>query len=341
MSDFYSLTPDQQAEKFSILAREAVRFWNLSDPVEIELIKHRENAVFSVKEVSSAKKYVLRIHRANYHTDAALISELTWMKALADSGISTPPVIPTAENKLIQIVSCDDLPIPHQCDLFGWVDGKPLGDIEGERVAEKEIMIRDYKLLGQQMAKLHAFSSSWKQPDGFERHAWDIDGLAGDNPVWGRFWELEPLTDSQKELISKAQAKLKTQLESFGKNSDRYGLIHADFLPENLLVSDDGMRLIDFDDSGFGWYLFDLATTLFFHLGEDYFDDLFGALLEGYRTVRDLSDEELEYLPAFFLARGFPYRGWAHTRKETEAAIALTGEVIEGVCAIAEDYLSG
>jgi len=207
-------------------------------------------------------------------------------------------------------------------------------------VSDKKAMLKNYKLLGEQMAKLHVFSSNWKQPGGFERHAWDMDGLAGENPVWGRFWELEPLTDDQRQLIFKAQAKLRKQLEVFGKSSDRYGLIHADFLPENLLVSDEGIRLIDFDDSGFGWYLFDLATTLFFHLGEEYFDDLFGAVLEGYRTVRDLPDQELEFLPTFFLGRGFTYLGWAHTRKETEAAKSLTGEVIEGVMAIAEDYLS-
>jgi hypothetical protein len=45
-------------------------------------------------------------------------------------------------------------------------------------------------------------------------------------------------------------------------------------------------------------------------------------------------------MPAFFLARGLTYLGWAHTRKETEIAKALTGELIEAFTALAKEYLS-
>ena len=94
------------------------------------------------------------------------------------------------------------------------------------------------------------------------------------------------------------------------------------------------------DDAGFGWYLFEIATSLFFHLGQDHFDDVLNAFIEGYRSERQLTDEELELLPAFFMVRGLVYLGWAHTRKETETAQALTGMIVEGVTQMAEEFLS-
>jgi Ser/Thr protein kinase RdoA (MazF antagonist) len=118
-------------------------------------------------------------------------------------------------------------------------------------------------------------------------------------------------------------------------------LIHADFLHENLLANDDGICLIDFDDAGFGWHLFDVATTLFFHLGEDYFDDAFATLIDGYRTKRTLSDEHLARLPLFFALRGTTYLGWTHTRSETETAQSLKPMIIAAVEELLDVYLDG
>ena len=44
--------------------------------------------------------------------------------------------------------------------------------------------------LGSIMAKMHNHAEHWREPVGFTRHAWDVDGLTGDRPFWGRFWEL-------------------------------------------------------------------------------------------------------------------------------------------------------
>jgi Ser/Thr protein kinase RdoA (MazF antagonist) len=117
-------------------------------------------------------------------------------------------------------------------------------------------------------------------------------------------------------------------------------MIHADFAPENLLVDGDRVRLIDFDDAGFGWHLFEIATSLYFILGEPFFDQARDALIRGYRTHRQLHDERLVLLPLFFLARGLSYVGWVHTRRETETAKELTPMLLAAVCELAEGYLS-
>ena len=86
-------------------------------------------------------------------------------------------------------------------------------------------------------------------------------------------------------------------------------------------------------------YLFDIATSLFFHIGEPHFDAITASLIAGYRTERELSDEHLAKLPTFLLARGTTYLGWAHTRGEMAIAREMTPVLVEGVCALARDYL--
>jgi Ser/Thr protein kinase RdoA (MazF antagonist) len=43
-----------------------------------------------------------------------------------------------------------------------------------------------------------------------------------------------------------------------------FGLIHADLRLANLMVDDQGLTAIDFDDCGFGWWVYDLASALSF-----------------------------------------------------------------------------
>lgn len=332
-------TPAQPHEepRLQELAGRALAHWGVDD-FALDLIKHRENAVYRVT-LPNGTRYALRVHRADYHSDVELRSELQWMHALNAYGVHTPAVIPTTDGSLFVRVAAENGET-RQCDLLAWVDGTPLGSIEEESQEDLSVLTASYRTVGQLMARLHNHASEWLLPDGFVRHAWDIDGITGEDPFWGRFWELEALAPAQVDLMHAAAEIVSHRLREFGQAPDRYGLIHADFLPENLLVADDDIKLIDFDDAGFGWHLFDIATSIFFFLGEDEFDAVLEAIVEGYRSERDLPDSHLEMLPTFLMARGLTYIGWLHTRRETDTAQELTPVVVEGVCALAEDYCS-
>ena len=340
MDTFYALPAGRQAELFQQLAHKALeQAWGIHNAT-VSLIKYRENAVFRVIDQKNHKRYAIRIHRFGYHDDAELRSELQWMTALTEAGVETPSVIPTTDGELFVNIALDGIPETHQCDLLGWIEGDALGSIEGSHAGDTNTTVNNYRIVGRLAGQLHNQSQVWHLPEGFKRDFWDIDGMLGENALWGYYNDLEPLTDAQRDLLKRAAEQASKKLDQFGQGIDRYGLIHNDFLPENLLLTTDGIRIIDFDDSGFGWHLFEFATSLFFHIGEDYFDDALQAMVEGYREVRELPDSHLEMLPTFFLVRGLVYLGWVHTRKDTETAQAVTGDLIEGVTALAADYLS-
>ena len=322
-----SLT-DPEMMPILAIAEIALAEWGLQGAA-LELVKHRENSVFKVSS-ADGRCFALRVHRVGYHSNAALNSELTWMEALRASGIRTPRVVPTLSGSLYAGVTNDSQ--QRQCDLLEWIDGQLFNDLgRAERGMRVEMCDR-YRLLGALAARVHNFAEGWQRPAGFERLSWDEEGLMGKDSLWGAFWKHPLLSREQAVQIRKARIVLFQFLGKLDKAPANYGLLHADFLPENILVDGDRLTLIDFDDCGFGWHLFEMATSLFPQINQPFFDDLVTAYVDGYRSERDLSDEQLEMLSAFLLIRGLTYLGWLNTRgKSLQYADRLAAEIIKGL----------
>ncbi len=336
MSEFYALENSEQLRRLEALVQQAlVEFDRVG--ARVELIKARENAVFKITSVTG-EKTALRVHRAGYHTNAALRSELKWMNALNDHGVSVPEVIPTRDHELFCVLGGDEVGGARQIDLFRWVDGEELGAIDETDTLDLSRLTRSFETVGQIAGRIHSHSTVWTPPADFSRHGWDIDGLVGESPLWGRFWELDALNSEQRRLMGKVRHTLQKALSALPDDSHHFGMIHADLVPENVLVDGDSVRLIDFDDAGFGWYLFEMATSLYFFYLEDFFGDLKQAYVTGYRQQRVLPDEELAKLPLLLLARSTTYLGWVHTRPNTQTAQEMTPALIEMACAVANDY---
>jgi Ser/Thr protein kinase RdoA (MazF antagonist) len=339
-TEFYQLDDAGQAQAMGVLAAAALQQWDLQGS-EIELIKYRENAVFKIV-TTDGTRYALRIHRYGYHSDDELRSELQWLVALDEAGIAVPEALPTITGEFFTHVKVDQVPEPRQVDLLAWLEGKQLGSLE-EGVDDQGAGTEDnYHTIGTLAARVHNQAVDWRPPAGFVRHAWDADGLVGDHPFWAEFWELEALTPEERDLLITARDRVREDLAAYAakpENAQRYSMIHADFVVENLLVDGSTVRLIDFDDAGFGWHLFELATALYFEMEEDFFPRAFDAMIAGYREHRELPDEQVAQMPLFFLARSFTYLGWVHTRSETQTAKELTPMLVSKCCGLARDYL--
>jgi Ser/Thr protein kinase RdoA (MazF antagonist) len=324
-------------EDMQALARIALCDWDLA-VTNLVPIKVRENAVFRV-DLAGGAKAVLRVHRDGYHSDQELDSEFVWLRALEAAGIAVPRVIRSRHGRDFEIAVIAAVG-RRQVDVFEWIDGKQLGSIEDGVSGASADIAGQYHMIGAIAARMHNQTAGWSRPMGFERHAWDEAGLVGEQPFWGRFWELAALTGPQRSLLQHARSLIARGLAAYGMQPDRYGLIHADLVPENLLVDGHRVRVIDFDDAGFGWHLFELATSLYFISGDGIFPTARDALIQGYRSERALPDDALERLPLFLAVRGTTYLGWVHTRPGSDTARELTPFLIERACAVAEEYLA-
>jgi Ser/Thr protein kinase RdoA (MazF antagonist) len=314
-------------------ARQALSLWGLSG-ADIEPIKVRENAVYRVIH-NRQSVGALRVHRPGYHDDDTLHSEFIWMRALAAAGISVPRALPSIRGADFEVIRPTDSKAGYQVDILEWIEGRQLG-VVGEGVADGTAGVeRQYEAIGCTMGRIHNHAESWVPPTGFKRHSWDAAGLVGEQPFWGRFWELSQLTPAQRSLMQRTRTHIAQVLSDLGRRPDRYGLIHADLIPENILVDGTTQRVIDFDDAGFGWHLFDVATSLYFLADEPYYEKARNALVRGYRKERDLPDSILALLPIFLAARGTTYLGWLNTRQGSQAASELGPLLIRLGCTTA------
>ena len=338
MADLTARAAEAQLETIRGLVEQALRRWDLN-VTSITPIKVRENAVFRAA-LADGEQAVVRVHRHGYHSDAALRSEFTWMRALGASGIGVPEVIRSRGGYDFELVEAPGVAGARQVDVFRWIQGRQLGSVEASVGGDGAGIANQYQKIGALMARMHNQAASWQPPAGFVRHQWNADGLVGEAPLWGRFWELIDLTPAQRALLIAVRDRCARDLALYGNGSDRYGLIHADFVPENILVDGNDMRVIDFDDAGYGWYLFDIATSLYFIIGDDAFGTARDALLRGYRSERALMDDALHWLAAFLAVRGTTYLGWVHTRPDSETAHELTPFLVERACAVAQNYLA-
>ena len=108
-----------------------------------------------------------------------------------------------------------------------------------------------------------------------------------------------------------------------------------------MLVGPEGPRLIDFDDCGDGWYVFELATALVPLLVQGDAGAVCRAYLEGYRELRAFPDAQLELLPTLLIARSLSYLGWPAGRPEMEEAQQLAPFLAAVVTDLARRYLAG
>lgn len=231
---FYDWPLERQTLALAELAETALQAYegSFSQP---ELVKYRENAIFSVQR-DDGLRLALRIHRHGYHSDAALASELMWMQALADEGIGVPGVIRTRDGSTLTFAAAARVPERRQIDLLEWLDGRSLGDLETQGELDAPQRRALYASIGALAARLHDHSAAWPRPAGFVRHSWHAEALVGSTPLWGRFWQLKGLSSAQVTLLGKARERAHRGLRDYGVTADNFGLIHADLLGDNVLV---------------------------------------------------------------------------------------------------------
>jgi Ser/Thr protein kinase RdoA (MazF antagonist) len=336
MSQFLTLNHEQQVASLHRLALRALQQWD-GEFVRVDLIRYRENAVFCATR-ADGQRSALRIHRDGYHSEEALRSELLWMDDLAAGGIGVPQIIRTREGEHLAQVHCEELGEARFVDMLGWLAGTSIGSAECGLDVDTDVATL-FSDAGAVAARIHQRSAQWQQPNTFSRHAWDEEGLIGQQPFWGRFWELDLLDAEQRELLHATRQAARTDLRRYGRTLENFGMIHADLVPENLLLEETRLHLIDFDDSGFGWHMFELATALYFCLDDPRYAEIEAALLNGYDAVKPLTPVDRATLPMFLALRGLTYLGWVHTRRESRTAKELAPLLIERACRLARIYL--
>ncbi|GJL82611.1 MAG: aminoglycoside phosphotransferase [marine bacterium B5-7] len=317
-------------EHLGVLANRSLSLWDLPDDAVARLINVSENATYLVE--GTDWKSILRIHRENYHSKRAIQCELTWSRALNDEGgIITPGTYTGRDGEVIQSGITDGLPAPRYMVMFHFV--------EGTQPDETHDLVGAFEELGEIAARTHIHSMKWKRPEPFERLTWDLDSVFGSTPTWGHWRDAPNVTEEISTVLKDVEDTVIRRLNKFGKQPDRYGLIHADMRLANLLIDDDGTRLIDFDDCGFGWFLYDFATGISFMEDHVKVPALKESWVKGYRRLRPLSDEDVNEIDTVVMLRRLALLAWIGSHIEAPEPQALAPDFARVSAELGTAYL--
>ena len=310
--------------------RAALPRWDVPPGSELELLNISENMTFRAR--GHGNDLVFRVHRPGYHTKAEILSELAWIEALrADAVVVTPKPIPLRDGA--QIADIDDRGETRHVVAFAFVPG--------HEPAEDADLTGWFHELGAIHARLHAHAKRWQRPTNFTRKTWNFATTLGAEPLWGDWRAALGLSQDGCEVLARAVAALERDLAAIGEGSEGFGLIHADLRLANLLVDNGRLALIDFDDCGFCWYLYDFAAAVSFLEHQPYIPALQAAWIEGYRTIIQLSDGQAAQLPLFVMLRRLLLTAWVASHAETPTAQSMGAPYTEGTVALAETFLAG
>jgi Ser/Thr protein kinase RdoA (MazF antagonist) len=308
--------------------RESLGDWGFSPAASLTLLNLSENTVFLAEE--QGRRLVLRIHRPGYHHEQEIASELAWIGALREARVlDTPAPVPGTDGQLLRRLALGAT--ERSVVAFDWVPGRspdPQEDLSGW-----------FRELGTLSARLHAHARAWTKPAGFVRKAWTVETMLGPAAHWGDWRQARGLDPPGTALLDRAAAALGAAMARYGTAPDRFGLIHGDLRLANLLVDGPRLRVIDFDDCGFGWFLYDFAAAVSFFEHDARVPDLMAAWVEGYRRRGTLAAEDVAILPALVLLRRMLLLAWVASHAETPTAEAMGEAYTASALPLAERFL--
>ncbi|MEF2977224.1 phosphotransferase enzyme family protein [Subtercola sp. YIM 133946] len=318
------------------IVRLALPYWKIADDAVVVFVKHRENVVFRI--IDAEQQFAVRLHRPGYRSDAEILTEVRHIAALGEHGMSVPFIlVATTGSPLVHVLHGG---IDFQLDAQRWLVGSaPMGDIDTAFAGTTTLTTTDFRALGRVAAQLHETTQQVGKVPGYTRGAWDAAGLVGPTPLWGDPLELRDNDMHDRAVLTQTITALRVSLGQASTRAAVYGPVHADFTPENVLVVDGRLVVIDFDDFGDGWNMFDLATILFFYTPDPRYPSFRSAMLAGYTSVRPLQHDEPALLDDLLIARGLTYLGWTGQRRDEDGMEFLATDVRRHVIALATEYL--
>jgi Ser/Thr protein kinase RdoA (MazF antagonist) len=332
MTAFHQLPQEEQIRRLERVAKSALAQYPFAPDATLSLINLSENATYRID--SAGERFAMRVHREGYHSERAIESELAWAMALRRDGAAvTPAPIPGRNGKLIQTVAHELMPRPRNVVAFRWEDGVEPSEKEHD-------LSSPFEILGEITARMHLHSMAWKRLPGFERHRWDFDTSIGNKPHWGSWRDGMGMTPERTALFDRTVGLIGIRLQKFGQEPERFGLIHCDMRLANLLIDGQVTKVIDFDDCGFSWLLYDCATTVSFFEHQPEVPRLIDCWVRGYRRVKELPAEDEQEIWTFVMLRRLLLVAWIGSHSETDLAKSMGDEYTASTVPLCEDYLS-
>lgn len=277
MTSFEDLSSEAQIETLKSTVSEILEHYNLEAPL-FESINHEYNSTFRV--TSGGNNFALRVNVNSNRSVENLNAEIFWVNAI--ESVKVPKPVANRTEDFVTYGQHDASGRRLPAVLYSWLDGAEPGD----EPSDDQLFA-----MGAAMAKLHTEALSISFPESARLSDYSDFFWGESDNLLGPTSQLNATEKkSIQDLVDKVQAVVRLLGESAAKRP-----IHADLHPWNVMWHEDELAVFDFDDSGIGLPVQDLATSLY------YLDtpEQDAAFMAGYQSISPLpqyTDEQMQLL---------------------------------------------
>lgn len=265
------------------------------EPSRLAFVRDVANVVYACDD-----RFLRFTHRSD-HTVGQVRGEIEWIDFLVAEGLPVCRPARATDGEFVCVASDDYTAVVFE-------------RVRGREISLEEFDERIFELMGRFLGRLHRVGERFEPSDPacarphvleFEPYDRVLGSWAPDDLVVARAWE------SVFDRVHSA--------------SGEWGLIHGDVHRGNLFVHDEGIDVIDFDDSCYFFLAADIANALFYSLWFRRHDPeadrsrfartFLRALLGGYRAERPFPTQDLALVPDLLDYRDLTVDAFSHRRR--------------------------
>lgn len=211
---------------------------------DVETLTYISNSTNEVyRFTKNESPYILRLSKKPFDYENNIKAEVHWVRYLAENGIQASLPITTTDGQLTAVYNENEewvIATAFQMAPGIFFDREP--QLWGSSL---------FQQWGELMGKIHRLTKSYNPGvPSLKRAEWNPAKI--DNP------HLQ--TGNYRILLDKLRS-LESEISSFPKDEQSYGLIHYDFHPYNFLIDQGKITVFDFDDSIYGWFSLDIGIA--------------------------------------------------------------------------------
>ena len=299
------------------------------DNARLTVLRHEHNTTFRVD--TAAGRHILRLSRIGVHDERTVASEMAWLTALAqDTDLGVPVPVAARDGSLVVSASVPGVPEPRLGVLLRWQEG---------RFVDRRLKPRHLASVGDLIGQLQRHAVGWTAPRGFARPRVDVLTTAARrasvaHPAEQPTQDVHPtpddeagalalvarlLGDRDRRVFADALRLTRGSTAALANAPSAWGLIHADLHYENFLFHGGAALAIDFDDCGWGPYVYDLAVPLSELEDRPNYEALREALLDGYARQRVLPNGYDDHIDVLTILRRVQLIMWILESREQAA----------------------
>ena len=257
----------------------------IDEPIECVLWERGANDTYLVRCANA--QYFLRIYRCGAFTREANEFEAQVLIFLHQNGISVASPVARREGGYIS-----DIAAPEGL-RFALLTHEAEGDVPDYDSLD------NCRLVGESVARMHLLSEGFETP--LVRMRLDLQGLL-DTPL---IHVRDYLHQHEKELkyIEAAAQQARSAIQAAPEAELKSGICHGDLHGGNLHLSNGTVTHFDFEECAFGYSIYDMATFRWGACFGKAREARWPAFLEGYESVRTLTDTEHSLINMFVITR--------------------------------------